>query len=221
MHGNRNCWYLKHFFQLPRNYKRFPSRSFLNQSNLHNKLVKTIEVWKASGIDLLSLVLLFYSSYYIGLLCMCVQKSNTIKVMKQRLEGYHFSPFYSPYDCCLLSNVLAILTSTLQKHLNDTLYKQVCLEHTVTENLNHTVHEKCVKMQIYRLSAVYNLSVLLFWYVMAKKTVLEVKVWIQASIHSLLDVKKEKKLLVKESLNRKITWHHPNSLKYFNLWSST
>lgn len=158
MHGNRNCWYLKHFFQLPRNYKRFPSRSFLNQSNLHNKLVKTIEVWEASGIDLLSLVLLFYSSYYIGLLCMCVQKSNTIKVIKQRLEGYHFSPFYSPYDCCLLSNVLAILTSTLQKHLNDTLYKQVCLEHTVTENLNHTVHEKCVKMQIYRLSAVHPFS---------------------------------------------------------------
>lgn len=192
MHGSRNCWYSKHFFQLPRNYKRFPSRSFLNQSNLHNKLVKTIEVWEASGIDLLSLVLLFYSSYYIGLLCMCVQKSNTIKVIKQRLEGYHFFPFYSHYDCCLLSNVLAILTSTLQMHLNDILYKQVCLEHTVTENLNHTVHEN-VKMQIYRLSTVFNLSVLLFWYVMEKKTVLEVKVSIQASIHSLLDVKKEKK----------------------------
>lgn len=143
-----------------------------------------------SGPPLLFFIL-HWSSLYV---CTEVQHHKSHEAETRRLP---FSPFYSPYDCCLLSNVLAILTSTLQKHLNDTLYKQVCLEHTVTENLNHTVHEKCVKMQIYRLSAVYILSVLLFWYVMAKKTVLEVKVWIQASIHSLLDVKKEKKTACK------------------------
>lgn len=130
--------------------------------------------------------ILHWSSLYV---CTEVQHHKSHKAETRRLS---FFPFYSHYDCCLLSNVLAILTSTLQKHLNDILYKQVCLEHTVTENLNHTVHEN-VKMQIYRLSTVFNLSVLLFWYVMEKKTVLEVKVSIQASIHSLLDVKKEKK----------------------------